>query len=338
VHPAKLTAMTEEQLLATRLCDLPLQIEGTQIEPRIEQLHEELAARGIDFRPHCWLSEEWFSPDGVPGIAIPFYLAHPRLMRLERKQMLEVEGGTHEWCMKILRHEAGHAIDTAYRIRRKREFREIFGPASRPYPEFYQPKPFSKSYVLHLDMWYAQSHPVEDFAETFAVWLRAGSRWRSRYAGWPALKKLEFVDRLMLELCSQKPVVRSRLRIEPLKELRKTIGQHYKKKREHYGMDFPGFYDGDLRRLFSAAPEYRTNVAAATFLQRVRGELRRAVARWTGEYQYTIDQVISEMINRCRQLRLRLIFSEAETKQELLILLTVQTMNYLHGGNHRVAL
>ena len=24
---------------------------------------------------------------------------------------------------------------------------------------------------MHLDPWYAQSHPDEDFAETFAVWL-----------------------------------------------------------------------------------------------------------------------------------------------------------------------
>ena len=173
-----LAKMSDEQLLDMRICDLKLSIRGTPLEKRIEQLNAELAHRGLKFRPHCWLSDDWFSPDGIPGIAIPFYLAHPRLIRLERKQLLEVEGGTHDWCMKILRHEAGHAIDNAYRLRRKKRYRELFGPASQPYPQYYNPKPFSKSYVLHLDMWYAQSHPVEYFAETFAIWLKPRSRWR----------------------------------------------------------------------------------------------------------------------------------------------------------------
>ena len=139
--------MTDEQLLDMRMCDLKLSIRETPLERRIDQLNEELASRGLRFAPHYWLSEDWFSPDGIPGIAIPFYLAHPRLMRLERKQLLEVEGGTHEWCMKILRHEAGHAIDTAFRLRRKASYRKVFGKPSSPYPEYYQPKPSSRDYV-----------------------------------------------------------------------------------------------------------------------------------------------------------------------------------------------
>ena len=66
--------------------------------------------------PHAWLSDEWFSPDNTPGIAIPFYLAHPRLMRLERRQILEVEGGTASECLRILRHETGHVVQHAYRL------------------------------------------------------------------------------------------------------------------------------------------------------------------------------------------------------------------------------
>ena len=153
-----------------------LTIEGSWLEDRLAELHRELDARGLTFRPHYWLSAEWFSPDGVPGVAIPFYLAHPRLMRLERAQMLEVEGGTPEWCLQILRHEAGHAFDNAYDLRRLRRRRQMFGSPAMPYPEFYLPRPYSKSFVLHLDSWYAQSHPDEDFAETFAVWLTPGCR------------------------------------------------------------------------------------------------------------------------------------------------------------------
>src|SRR5262245_24993098 len=99
------------------MCDLHVRIEGSGLEARIRELHRELKERGIAFRPHFWLSDEWFCPDGVPGIAIPFYLAHPRLAKLELAQMNEVEGGTREWCMKILRHETGHAIENAYRLR-----------------------------------------------------------------------------------------------------------------------------------------------------------------------------------------------------------------------------
>ena len=125
-----LDSLSDEQLLDLRICDLGVTIANSPLKKRIEQLNSELADRDLRFTPHCWLSEDWFSPDEIPGIAIPFYLAHPRLMRLERKQLLEVEGGTHEWCMKILRHEAGHAIDTAFRLRRKAIYRNTFGKTS----------------------------------------------------------------------------------------------------------------------------------------------------------------------------------------------------------------
>src|SRR3712207_5133915 len=161
------------------------------------RLHFELDESGLRFRPHVWLSEEWFSPDGVPGFAIPFYLAHPRLMKLERAQMLEVEGGIEKECMAIMRHEAGHAISNAFGLHRRRRWRETFGRFSVPYPEHYMPDPNSRSFVLHLGAWYAQAHPAEDFAETFAVWLAPASRWQKRYVSWPAMRKLRYVDELM---------------------------------------------------------------------------------------------------------------------------------------------
>ena len=330
--------LRDERLLDLRMSDLGLKIEGTVLESRVDQLYDELEKRRIRLRPHCWLSEEWFSPDGVPGIAIPFYLAHPRLMKLENHKMLEVEGGTREWCMQILRHEAGHTIDTAFRLHRRLSWRQVFGKSSQPYPEYYHPKPYSKSYVLHLDSWYAQSHPSEDFAETFAVWLRPDSDWRRRYAGWPALKKLEFVDQLMSELADQTPPVRSRKKIESLSQLKITLREHYDAKQARYAAEYPDFYDRDLRRLFSVSAPGGQQELAASFLRRIRPEIRRTVAYWTGEYQYTIDQVLQEMISRCRQLKLRLDRPEDSAKQDATILLTVQTMNYLHGGHHRVAL
>ena len=329
---------SDEQLLELRLCDLDLAIEGTPIAECIEVLFEELAARGITFRPHFWLSAEWFSPDGVPGIAVPFYLAHPRLARLELNQMLEVEGGTREGCMQILRHETGHAIENAYLLRRRPLRQKLFGKSSVPYPDWYTPKPYSKRFVLHLDRWYAQAHPDEDFAETFAVWLQPDSDWRARYRGWPALRKLEYVDQLMHTLAGKPPRVASREVIEPLPELRTTLREHYRRRRAHYGQVHPTFYDDALSRIFSDSSQHADNTRAATFLSRIRKEARRKVADWTGAYQYTIDQVLGGMIDRCRERNLRLAVPEDQARHDFILLLTVQTMNNMHSGRQRVAL
>jgi hypothetical protein len=320
------------------MSQLNLSIEGGPLEKRIADLYEELAARGIQFRPHFWLSDEWFTPDGVPGIAIPFYLAHPRLARLEREQMLEVEGGTPSWCMRILRHEVGHAIDNAYLLRRRRRRQAMFGSSSIEYPEFYTPKPYSRSFVLHIDNWYAQSHPDEDFAETFAVWLNPRSEWRRRYQDWPALKKLEYMDELMREIAGRPPVVTTRRRVEPLEHLRTTLRRHYARRRSHYGVEYPDFYDKDLNRLFSSDPAYAKNPKASRVMQQFRRDVRRLVGEWTGSYQYMIDRVIEDMITRANELQLRLKFPLDRTKLDFTILVTVQTMNYLHSGRHRVAL
>jgi hypothetical protein len=271
-------------------------------------------------------------------MAVPFYLAHPRLEKLEEAQMLEVEGGDYEWCMRILRHEAGHLVDNMYGLRRRRHRREIFGPSSEPYPEFYAPKPYSKSFVLHLDAWYAQSHPDEDFAETFAVWLTPGSDWARRYEGWPALRKLQYMDQLMASMAGTPPRLVHANEVDGLRRIRRTLRQHYKRKRRHYGVDRPDFYDRDLRRLFSDAPEFAGNVTAAALVTRIRRQVRRLVASWTGIYQYTIDQVLEDIIVRCRDLKLRLAVPEDTARREFTVLLTVQAMNFLHSGRHRLAL
>lgn len=329
---------TDDELLDLRFSDLELHIEGTLLEERVERLYEELELRGLKFRPHVWLAEEWFSPDGVPGIAIPFYLAHPRLARLERKIMLEVEGGSEKWCMRILRHETGHTFDTAYRLHRRQRWRELFGKSTEPYPDFYQPKPYSKSYVQHLDLWYAQSHPSEDFAETFAVWLQPRSRWRSQYQGWKALPKLEYVDELMDEIATETPPVRSRKILEPIRELKKTLREHYQEKRARYIVEDQHVYDRELRRCFSDDPQHVRRPTAASFMRHIRSEVRQVVANWTGQYQYIIDQVLGEMIQRCKELELRLARSARDSKRDVIVMLTVQVMNYLHGGHHRLAL
>ena len=310
------------------------------MEERVAELERELRERGLVFPIRFYLSDEWFTPDGMPAIAIPFYLAHPRLEKLEETQMLEVEGGEHEWCMRILRHEAGHAIDNAYRLRLRRQRRELFGSPSEPYPEFYTPKPYSKSFVLHLDC-LVRAEPsrrglrrdvrrVADAEPQLAAALR-------RLAGAEEARVHGRAD----AVAARPRAAASRTERESTRcrAMRQTLRQHYRRKRRHYGVDHPAFYDRDLRRLFSDAPEFAGNIdGGAVHRPHPARRCASSSPSWTGIYQYTIDQVLEDMIARCRELKLRLAVPEDQARQEFTVLLTVQAMNYLHSGRHRVAL
>ncbi len=328
--------LSDKALLKVRLKDLKVKVEGTWLEYCLYNLYAELDQRGIRLRPHAWISDEWFSvPKDTPGVAIPFYLAHPRLMRLERKMVLEVEGRTVRECMRILRHEAGHVIQQRYQLQRRRRWQQLFGKSSAKYPSHYHPKPASKNYVQNLRLWYAQSHPDEDFAETFAVWLNPQSAWRKRYAGWRALRKLEYVDELMAEIGAMKPLRMRRRRIDPINRLTQTLAEHYEKKRAYYEVDFPKTYDRDLHRIFSTDPKDRRAPTAAAFIRRNRSKLRPLVSMWTGAYQLTLETIIDRMIGRCRELKLRAPGKKSELFMNFAVLLTAQTAQLLYHRARR---
>lgn len=334
-HRFAWTSLPDEELLGLRLKDLKVAIGGTWIEGCIAGLYEELEQRELRVKPHAWLSDEWFSPDNTPGIAIPFYLAHPRLMRLERKKIIDVEGGTVSECKRILRHETGHVVQHAYQLHRRRRWSELFGRSSTRYPKYYRPNPASKNYVQHLPLWYGQSHPDEDFAESFAVWLAPRSDWRNRYAGWPAMKKLEYVDELMSEIATEKPILTKRFSVDPLNRLTQTLAEHYEKKLALYAVDAPKTYDKELHRIFSDEPRHRHLLAASTFLRRNRAKIRQMVSKWTGEYQLTLDTVLDDMIARCRELNLRAVGSERELRINFTVLLTAETVHSLYSQSRR---
>ena len=333
--------LPDEKLLDLRLRDLDLRLEDApELTERVETVLGELEEKGLRFEPHFWLGSEWFSPVGVPGVALPFYLAHPRLRRLERSIMLEVEGGTKRSCLRILRHEIGHAIQTAYTLHRRAAWKRAFGDHRKEYPDSYRPRPYSRRYVLHIDNWYAQSHPDEDFAETFAVWLTPGSQWRKRYRGWPAMKKLEAVDSMMEDVAQKRPSVRSRRRVDPIDRETTTLRELYEEKRRRYAFGEPDVYDADLRKLFRGDPQDTSLITAAQFLTRRRGELARLVGRWTGQHSYTVDQVLQIGVARCKELGLRVPegADEESLTRDTVALLTVQTLTFLQQGGRRVYL
>jgi hypothetical protein len=315
-----------EDLLDLRLSDLGLRIAGTVLEERIDQVRREMRARGLVVTPYFWLSDDWFTPDGYTGTAIPFYLAHPRLVRLEQSQLGEAEGSTRRSCMQLIRHEMGHVVDHAFRLHRRRRWQRLFGLSSHRYPRFYRPNPESRQHVQHLEYWYAQAHPDEDFAETFAVWLTPRSIWRRKYTGWPALRKLEYVDELMAGIAGQRPVVRTKAHIDPLVSLKKTLREHYERKRSAYADDHPHHYDRDLLRLFSR----KGSETAASFIRRVGPEVLASVSVWAGEHRYQLEHVIKDMAGRCQELRLRANGSRRKLKEGFAIVLTKHAMISLY--------
>jgi hypothetical protein len=322
--------LPREQLLDLKIRKLGLRLSGTWVESCVDDLYAELAKRDISLRPHVWLSDEWFSPTNVPGIGIPFYLVHPRLIRLERSMMLEAEGASRAECMRILRHEAGHAIQHGYRLHRRPTYQRFFGKSSTPYPLSYRPKPASRNFVQHLRAYYAQAHPDEDFAETFAVWMQPRARWRRQYADWPALRKLEYVDELMEELRGKRAPVNIRLRVAPVSKLDMTLREYYDEKRAFYAVDYPSTYDAELRRVFSEAPRHANRELAARFIKRHRNEIRSLVTRWTNESDFTVDQLLRDMIGRSRDLKLRVGGPEKKVLMDFAGTLAVRSVHFLY--------
>jgi hypothetical protein len=329
------TSLSDGQLLERRISNLGLRLEGTALEPLIRQLYEELMARGLLLRPPCHIGDEWFVPVGIPAIFIPFFLTHDRLRALERTMMLEVEGGTPERFMKLMRHEAAHAYSYAYQLPRKKKWQQTFGRTSREEtPDFYQPRPFSRSYVVHLDDWYAQSHPDEDFAETFAVWLTPGLDWRRRYAGWKALQKLEYVDELMRSLAGNPPRHLPEYRVADHDCLNLKLKTYYARKRKLYEDTYPDFYDADLRQLFPAIAG-PGRITASAYLRRRRRRLLNSICQWTNEKKFRVNRLLARLIARCEKLDLHVLNDDPQEDFRVTSFITTLVMNYLFTGKFK---
>src|SRR5947209_8729471 len=324
--------LSDQELLERRISTLGLRLEGTALEQPIRQLCDELSAKGLVFHPLCHIGDEWFVPIGIPAIFVPFFLVHDRLRALERSMMLEVEGETPEWFMKLMRHEAGHAYMYAYQLTRKKRWQECFGQSTdEETPNFYRPRPFSRSYVTHLDDWYAQAHPDEDFAETFATWLTPEFDWSKRYAGWKALQKLEYVDELMKSLAGKPPTLMPKYRETEYNFLNVKLKTYYARKRKVFEEQYPGFYDVDLRQLFSAP----SGIKASSYLRQRRRRLMNSVSQWTNEKKFRINKLLARLIDRADELGLRVQNDDPQQDFRIASYITTLVMNYLFTGKFK---
>ena len=316
-------------LLSQRISDIGLEIRGSLLEKLINQLYEELAAKGLEFRPPVYLSDQWGCPDGTPLIGVPFYLADARLSRIEEDYSSAVE--TADESMRYLRHEAGHAFNYAYRLYDRPDWRKLFGPYSRPYRERYRADPFSRNFVRHILGWYAQKHPDEDFAETFAVWLTPGVDWRRTYDGWGALAKLEYVEKVMKKIARQVPEVPEPSDDDlPVAAMQYTVAEHYKGNEESIPIRDPRIFDGDLKTIFVGSDQAPGAASATDFISRHKREIVTRISYWTGENASIVRQFVDFLAQRVQELELRLGGLEASTLIELTAFGTAVMMNYRH--------
>ena len=234
--------------------------------------------------------------------------------------------------MKLIRHESAHAYSYAYRLPRKKKWQEMFGHTSRDQtPDIYHPQPFSRSYVVNLDDWYAQSHPDEDFAETFAVWLTPEADWQKRYAGWKALQKLEYVDELMRSLAGKPPIHSPEYRATDYDCLNLKLKTYYARKRKLYEDTYPDFYDADLRQLF-AAPG---GINASSYLRLRKRRLMNSVCQWTNEKKFRVNKLLARLIDRCDQLDLHVLNDDPQQDFRVSAFITTLVMNYLFTGKFK---
>lgn len=321
---AKIDLISEQELLATRLCDLEINLKATALMRGINQLFFELNEKLINFHPHIWLADNWFSPDGVAGFALPFYLTHPRLVELEKKHVGLVEGTTFNTFMKLLRHETAHALDNAFHLRKNKQRQNLFGLSSKKYPKTYLPNPKSKNFVRHLEDFYAQAHPDEDWAETFAVWLNPKSEWEYKYAFWQAIEKLELVDQLMAKLPKQKCFRKNE--ITSIKEDTRTLREYYRDKKL------------DLRLHKRRPVIQKIDTSFLPYVFKNRKEVRKLLLKQKGVNSYIVDKFLKDMGNECKSKKIKLNYNSQVSMAILEQQLQAATQEYLKQGRHRIVM
>ena len=317
-------------VLGKKVSELGLRLEGSPIEGYVRDLYKEIERRGLKkFRPVCYLTDEWGCPDQQPVLGIPFYLADPKLRKIEKAaNALEND----RQIMMYMRHEAGHVFNYAYRLYTTPEWRRLFGPFFRAYREDYKPVPFSKNYVRHIEGWYAQKHPDEDFAETFAVWLTPRSTWRRVYKGWPAMQKLRYVERVARALADVEPIVNTgEVDITP-DDMSVTVEQFYEQAGEEKQARIDIALDAYLPQIFLTRRR-KESKPAADIVSRHRTELVDKIAYWTGVQRPIVRELIDSICRTCERMKLwGELGEEARYLVEVTALSTTLAINFLTRG------
>jgi hypothetical protein len=330
-----------QKLLQSRICDLTLKVEDTLFDC-LAQVTGELRAKGITFIPGYYLGDDDFwTADRATSVNVPWYLANTLLWQIVNDHLFEY---SRDEVLMYLRHETGHAINYAFELWKRKDWTQTFGEFRRPYRDVYSSNSWSREYVRYLHRagmyHYAQKHPDEDFAETFAVWLDPTSRWRRRYRDWQvALAKLEYIDRIIdVEgVCRGTPHnqrMGKRVGFETIKE---TVADY---------LDIAHAVDPDLveyrRDLLEIFPRRserarstQNALSAARFIQQHQRVLTDKIGGWIGDSD---RRVISRFLRQLQALCTyeHLVVPESQRNEKLVDLTIVATWHVL-DGIHRLS-
>jgi hypothetical protein len=322
-----------QRFLSSRICDLDL-------DPNecmgfcLKRLRRELRAHRILLWPDFYFGNEWGCVNKKISVSIPFYLASPELRDLEG------ESPTNEELMKTLRHETGHAVNYAYKLWQRKEWKETFGDFNKKYRDgyLYRVNPWSKSYVRHLhylgDPHYAQKHPDEDWAETFATWLDPRSHWDVKYRNWPhALDKVSCVDRLVEEIAGKEPLSTRKNREGAYSFIDETVSEWWGLDGEILDQELQEYFN-DMSELFIKPSNGRRSLLPAWKLIRKYARLMaEQVSVWiSGSNRNTIRKCLRQWEAICRNESLG--YRPEEEEKKVIELTTLLTYHVVDGVHH----
>jgi len=330
-----------QKLLSTRVCDLQLESQDVLAEC-LAQVGAELRAKGMTFVPQYYLGDDDFwTTDRAISVNIPWYLANSILWQMVNDHLFEY---TRDEVLMYLRHETGHAVNYAFELWKRKDWTQTFGDFRRSYRDVYNANPWSHDYVRHLHRagmyHYAQKHPDEDFAESFAVWLDPSSRWRRRYRDWQvAVTKLEYVDRIVdLEgACRGTPTNQRTGSQAPYGEIKETVAEYFD---INHALD-PDLaeYRKDLLDIFprrsSRARGSQGALSAARFIQQHQRLMISKLGGWIGDSD---RRVIGKFLRQLQALCTyeHLVVPENRRNEKLVDLTIVATWHVV-DGIHRLS-
>jgi hypothetical protein len=333
-HHPRLKELSFQQLLSQRICDLDLRPSGL-LRDCLITLRRELKQKNISFYPNFYFGEEpWGTIDRTGSIEIPFYLANRTLQKIAKRYYMSY---TKEELMIILRHETGHATNYAYKLYQRPDWKRLFGNFRKKYRNFYNYDSYSKDFVRYLhyigNPHYAQKHPDEDFAETFAVWLDPQSKWKWNYRNWDgALEKLRYVDRLFRKekVALHRPVNVRYDNSDNYKNITCTVAEYFEieKKVDPRVQE----YIQDLKEIFTPTTvRSRHLLRADLFIQNYAEYLEEELSSWIAKAdKREIRKYVREIQTICSLNNLRLHPDQATEKLiELVIVSTYHVLNRL---------
>ncbi len=222
-----------QEVFQTPICDLTLSFEGNGLATAMNALRDEVRAKGLQFWPNWYFGDDDFwTTDRAISVNVPWFLGDDivRLAVASRGTQY-----TDDDLLRILRHEYAHALLYAFEGWKHWHWVQAFGDFDKEYTEDWEPDASKDAdFVAHLDrpgtgglLHYAQKHPDEDWAETFATWI--SGEWQAQMETGSDLRKKKILT--VQDLVSRgffygEPIVKNLGRRTPSTRNAMTVGEY----------------------------------------------------------------------------------------------------------------